>query len=107
MLREEYRRRVLSHLLAIDQSDGTLQVPDDILADGEDPAAIRTILVHRDLPKLEAAGVVRWDRTTDRVRPGPAFGVVRPLVKLVRDNRSSLPDEWVAPSTTPWGHDEA
>jgi hypothetical protein len=106
ILRREYRRRVLSHLLAIDRSGGSLQVPGDVLVDGEDPTIVRTTLFHRDLPKLEDAGFIRWDRTTGRVRPGPAFDAIRPFVELVRDNRSSLPDEWVVPGAEPWGSDE-
>lgn len=37
-------------------------------------------MVHVHLPKLEAAGYVRWDREEGVVRRGPRFGELEPLL---------------------------
>jgi hypothetical protein len=50
---------------------------------------------HVHLPKLERAGLVRWDRETETVETGPHFEEVAPLVRLLHDNQHRLPGRWL------------
>ncbi|MWG34765.1 DUF7344 domain-containing protein [Halomarina oriensis] len=59
--------------------------------DGDGPAENALQLYHADLPKLEAEGVVEWDRERGRVSRGPRFGVYEPVVRLLATNDQVLP----------------
>ena len=46
-------------------------------------SATRVKAHHVHLPKLEAAGVIRWDRETDRIEEGPSFTRIRPMLEAL------------------------
>lgn len=52
-------------------------------------------MYHLHLPKLEGAGFIdaTWERRS--VTAGPRFGEIRPLLELLDNNRSKLPDGWI------------
>lgn len=52
-------------------------------------------LQHNHLPKLEAAGVIEWDREADEIRRGENFDQIAPLLKLMDDHSDELPDDWL------------
>ncbi|MFD1513335.1 DUF7344 domain-containing protein [Halomarina rubra] len=97
------RRQVL---LALRGSD-SLRVPDELVGerpadrpvDGESGARSHSgsgvddvRLYHVHLPKLEAAGVVEWNRERRTVTRGPAFAAVEPGLDLLAENAEKLPD---------------
>ena len=69
LLRHQYRRYVLVRL-----SNGTPLEIDDIVGEiraaewNDTEQAIRSGLVHRDLPKLASSGVLSFDESTGQVR---------------------------------------
>lgn len=82
MLADDRRRRLLFDLLD-DQPQRPVRNPRERSPDGDGPAGTR--MYHLHLPKLEAAGVVRWDRERLTVLRGPAFERARPLLETVRE----------------------
>jgi hypothetical protein len=108
LLASPQRRRVLTLLLdapSIEGDAGTLleslrrigdrdNDPDAPMADGSGDEQLRTALEHVHLPKLDAAGVVAWDRVAGRVARGPAFDDAEPVVRLLYDSRDDLPGDW-------------
>lgn len=55
-----------------------------------DSRELRLRMHHVHLPRLESAGLVVRDEN-ERIRRGPAFDEVTPLLKLFRENAASLP----------------
>lgn len=55
------------------------------------PSGTALRLYHADLPKLEAEGVVEWDRERGRVTRGPRFDAYEPAVRLLATNEQALP----------------
>lgn len=50
---------------------------------------------HVHLPKLEEYGFITWDRDSNEVSKGPNFEEIRPLLELLDDHESELPDDWL------------
>jgi hypothetical protein len=48
------------------------------------------VLSHGHLPKLEHAGVIRWNRETREVRKGPEWDEISPLIELIRDHQDEF-----------------
>ena len=87
------RRRLLVALLH-DTSGGDRTVAiDRLVADGGDGNA-ELSMSHVHLPKLEAMGLVAWDRDAHTVSAGPAFEDVRPLLELLDEHDDELSAEW-------------
>lgn len=90
ILAHSYRRRVLMTLLAHtpeDEGEITAMMADDDAAEFE---ALTLEMYHQHLPKLEAAGVIEWERNESLVRKGPTFEEVVPLLTLLRDHQEEL-----------------
>jgi len=47
---------------------------------------------HTHLPKLEAHGLIHWDRDAGTVRRGPEWEAVAPLLDLLWTHRDELPE---------------
>ena len=45
---------------------------------------------HIHLPKLEASDLIEWDRETNVVTRGPRFDEVRPILRLVTNDRDAF-----------------
>jgi len=60
-------------------------------SEGRDP---EIELVHTHLPKLEAAGLIDWDRETGEVTRGPNYEEIEPLLELIEDHADELPPDW-------------
>ncbi|MFB6079513.1 MAG: hypothetical protein ABEJ81_00700 [Haloferacaceae archaeon] len=93
MLCHPRRRRILTTFAETDPGDGAF-APDAFRADGEDPDRVGTELHHVHLPKLADAGYVDWDRDAGRVRRGPTYDEVEPLLRALIDRRADLSGEW-------------
>ncbi|MDS0293751.1 DUF7344 domain-containing protein [Halogeometricum luteum] len=94
-LGDRTRRRVLVALSELPNADDTLSVPEDVHEGDRDEATLETALYHNHLPLLEQAGYVRWDPDAGRVGIGDDFEEIRPVLRLLHDNRDGLPDGWV------------
>lgn len=88
------RRRLLLTLL-----NGTSDGDRTVALDPLDPDAVNKSLTlsmhHVHLPKLEGSGFIDADRQQRSVTRGPRFDEIRPLLELLNDNQSQLPDGWV------------
>lgn len=91
VLSDSTRRRILTRLN--ERTSGTEpEVPVAELAregEGSERKPIR--LLHSDLPKLDAAGFIDWDRNRQVVRPGRRFTDVAPLIELLAGHQDELP----------------
>lgn len=83
LLADDLRRQVLYELLGQESRDPALTVPDGVECDDRDPRRVALSLWHTDLPKLEDADVVHWDRDVGEVYRGPAFDEIEPLLEAV------------------------
>lgn len=88
------RREVLITLLTRD-SQGS---PPVVLADAEDGADELDHPVTADrahLSKLAEYGFISWNRDTHEVTQGSNFSDINPLLQLLADNETELPDSWL------------
>lgn len=88
----ERRRLLLSLLHDADAGDRTVAF-DQLGGDTADES-LRLSLRHNHLPKLEESGFITVDSRKDVVTAGPHFDQIRPLLELLDDNQSELPDGW-------------
>lgn len=90
----EPRRRVLDALR--EGSPRTVEELTDQLTRQEvrDRDTVGVALRHNHLPRLDAAGVARWDRRHGTVTRGPQFEEIRPFLELMADRQDALPDGW-------------
>ncbi|RLM83592.1 ArsR family transcriptional regulator [Halobellus sp. Atlit-38R] len=88
-----HRRRILITLLEYNPQRDTVAVPEDIHQGKKALEALQTEFYHSHLPRLEEAGLIRWNRDTHEVLKGPRFDEIRPLLELLRDHADELPDD--------------
>jgi hypothetical protein len=91
VLSDPTRRRLLVRLAEANPRTVAAVTPAHEEADEEQVAAE---LVHLHLPLLEAAGYLEWDRATETIRRGPAFGEVEPCLALLSAHAEALPGAW-------------
>jgi hypothetical protein len=99
-LGHQYRRRLLVALLDHNpQDDDDAQDAERALGtvegEAEDPAGVELELTHTHLPKLEDLGYITWNRETGKVKKGPRWDEIEPLLKLLRDHQDELPEGWL------------
>lgn len=95
-LTDRHRRQVMVRLLE-GGSRAELNVPDD-LGLGETERNIHHIaMVHLHLPKLQAMGIIEWERKqgTATISRGPRFDEIRPYLQTLHENRDELPADWL------------
>lgn len=78
------RRRILFQLLDTNPQQA-LVVPEDVHVGGTDPDELIIALVHRHLPILSEAGLIRWDREANEVHNGPNYANISELIEAVMD----------------------
>lgn len=86
-----HRRRVLIALLDGDAADD----PWVSIDSGDMDAQTRLHINHIHAPKLVEYGVIEWDEANYRVKAGPDFERIRPLLELLRQHEEVLPDDWI------------
>lgn len=94
VLSQANRRHILSLVGETDRRDGEGLVLGDLVADDGGSERRTLELVHVNLPKLEDAGYVTWDREGNSIRRGPRFEEVASVVELMQNHQESLPDAW-------------
>lgn len=93
-LRHEHRRQILTFLADADAREKAELILADLQPEGADPEWFKPALHHQHLPILEEAGYIEWDRETNRIRRGPAFEDISPVIELLRSNQDKLPGGW-------------
>lgn len=78
-LQKPNRRRILYRLHEVDSRD-MVMVPEEVQRREVDYEELAIELVHSDLPLLEDAGLIRWDRGDNSVTRGPEFYEVEELL---------------------------
>jgi hypothetical protein len=91
-LADPHRRRLLVALLDHNPQKDTLQVPEAMDTGDVALETLQMRMYHQHLPKLEAAGYIRWDQDKHEVVKGPKFDEIRPLLELIHANRDELPE---------------
>lgn len=86
------RRRLLLALLAR-PADAR---PVDVERVADETGETRAVaMYHVHVPKLAALGLVEVDESGSRVRRGPRFDDIVPLLELLDANRTQLSDGWL------------
>lgn len=92
-LRHPARRQILVRLLG--PAEGPPADVDVAALERDDDIASSPLELHHvHLPKLDAVGYIEWVQRTQTVRRGPNFDEVAPVLRLLSDHRTDLPDEW-------------
>lgn len=92
-----YRRRILHAISDRDPQADAEFTPDSFGPDDADLAErkrMRTELYHSHLPRLDKVGYIEWDPERERVRRGPNFEDIAPLVRLLVEHEDEFPDDW-------------
>jgi hypothetical protein len=75
---------------------GTGQNNDAVITDGGPAGNDRTKeirLHHNYLPRLATHEFIDWNRETNEITRGDKFEEIRPLLRLLYENRDQLPDD--------------
>jgi hypothetical protein len=99
-LGHRYRRRLLIALLDHNpQDDEDAQDSEEALGsvvDGEvDQQLVQSELVHNHLPKLDELGYITWNPETGKIKKGPQWEEIAPLLALLKDHDDELPEGWL------------
>jgi len=95
-LSDPYRRQLLVALLRHNPQDDEDPDPLDIVGDDVDEVdLLRTEMVHVHLPKLDEMGFIEWDRSNNKIRTGPNWDDIAPLLRLIEDHQDELPEGWL------------
>lgn len=90
VFRDPTRRRLLLALL-----DHTPRPDEKLCAtdggDDDEVSRIQSRLYHIHLPKLEAAGLIEWDRETGEIHRGPNFDEVQDVLEVLQEYERELP----------------
>ena len=98
VLGHRHRRQLLAALSGREpSSDPPTDVASlvEVLAPEGHERRTRTELLHCHLPKLDDIGYVRWERESGTVTRGPAWPAIEPLLGLLLEHRTELPDDVV------------
>jgi len=78
-LANPYRRRLLVALTEHNPQD---EIPaTEVVHEGEkERERVKIEMVHIHLPKLEAMGLIEWNRETHKVSKGPRFDEIPPML---------------------------
>lgn len=90
-LGRQERRQILCSVLHAGE-DAWVEVDDALDADGD--TTVPLTAHHRDLPFLTDHAYVEFDADTGRVRRGPRFAVVEPVVRALEAASDDLAHDW-------------
>lgn len=90
-LGHRHRRLILARLFERSPQDVEQLIPTEGLED-VDPEQVAVEIHHSHLPKLADQGFI--EREGDRVRRGPKFEEVAPVIELFDAHGSRLPGDW-------------
>lgn len=90
-LANPYRRQLLLALLAENPQADTDPDPLDLVDSPDEPDTLAVELYHTHLPRLEAMGVIEWDKEAGEISKGPDWDSVAPLLVLIDDHLDELP----------------
>lgn len=93
-LRAKPRRRLLTRLTAY-QPGETVHFTDVRANEAAPDTPVHAEYVHLHLPKLAAAGYIRWDEQSHEISQGPRFPEIEPFIEFVQTHSEQLPDGWV------------
>jgi hypothetical protein len=93
-LKARPRRRLLTGLTAYEPSKRVhfTELRGDESAPG---TPVHAEYIHIHLPKLAAAGYIRWNDQTHEISRGPRFREIEPFIDLLQTHSEQLPDGWV------------
>ncbi|WP_276260591.1 ArsR family transcriptional regulator [Haloglomus litoreum] len=95
-LPDPYRRQLLVALLQHNPQEDDDPDPLNVVADpDEDRQLLQTAMTHKHLPKPEEIGFIEWDRDKNRIRIGPRWDDIAPLLRLIQDHQNELPAGWL------------
>ncbi|ODR81678.1 hypothetical protein BG842_19430 [Haladaptatus sp. W1] len=94
VLGHQHRRRLLVVLSEANPRERDEVASKTVADDGDDLDLFKQELYHVHLPKLDATGVIDWDRETDIITRGPRFEEILPLLELMGEHEDALPDDW-------------
>jgi hypothetical protein len=94
LIRDPYRRRLLLELAESNPLNVTTLAA-EMAINTDERTDLQTRLYHNHLPMLDDTRVIEWERDSDVVIRGSAFGEVRLLLELIDEQRDTLPDHWV------------
>lgn len=87
-LAHRHRLALLEALLATTPGPVADRAPLAVVAGTEPPAQLDVDLRHTHLPKLDALGIIDWDRDVGTFSRGHNWTEVAPLVERVHESRS-------------------
>lgn len=89
VLADSHRRQLLAALLEEKSEEATeVQIPGDVQTGEKELERLHVQMSHNHLPRLEEAGLIRWDTETRIVRKGPQFEEIRPLLEQMHKHSS-------------------
>jgi len=88
-----HRRRLLVALLDHNPHRESLDIPKDVHEGEKELETLQLEFHHSHLPRLEAAGLICWNRERNDVVKGPRFDEVRPFLELERINVDELSED--------------
>lgn len=93
VLADGYRRELLLALMDHNPQDDDDPDPLDIHgADADELSELNIFMGH--LPMLREIGVIEWEEGSDQIVKGPDWDEFEPLLRLIRENKDELPEEW-------------
>lgn len=92
LLSNRYRRQILHLLSEGDDGYEPVVTPADLVTETDDIETVTLQLYHSHLPKLDDSGYVEWDQDDIRVRRGPRYQDIEPVVSRLSDYEDSPTD---------------
>jgi hypothetical protein len=91
-LSDTHRRRILVRLY---EGCEAIDLSDFVRYDDTDADRLQIKIAHVHLPKLEEYGYVQWKQDEGKITRGPDYDEIRPILRVLHENRDELPDGWL------------
>ena len=95
VLANKHRRKLLVALREhnLQPTEGAL--PENVLLEDMGRDELQIQFRHNHLPRLEAAGLIDWNRGTDEIVKGPNFAEIQPLLEMIESHYDEFPTDGV------------